>query len=727
MLKRTKNYKSYILILIAIISLLFVYSAVYVAAADTYSANEEDSLPLPVHKDHIAMGFTAITDDTVLLSGGTTPESATVYYFLDKDINLKGNITVEGRVTLCLNGHMLSGRETENFNGPIITVKSGAEFTLCDCGGESGSTGSEHKYYVAEEGKYVFYEGDLPQEAPAGAQTGVITGGVITNGVLRNEGTANYASAVQVEESAVFNMESGTIAGNTVDGYGGESTIYIAKNAVFNMMGGSVRGNIGSGNNIYSLGQMYMTGGDISYNCAQTGGGVSSNGLFMMSGGEIRGNKARGGGGGVWASGGEFYMNGGNICENRVLNGEGGAAFISNCLFTMEGGTVSSNHSYNLTHGVYVGSDSTFNINGGYFSGKCSKEYDGKGININGGYFSEGNPENNSVEGIVVAENKIVAAISPDFGDENYVGGFDYAVYNAGETVIDLTLKEENPIYDGNALENATDFDASATYRIAAATMNAQTEFSYSAGGADFISGLPVNAGEYTLKVSVKEYYDSLKKYYCPAMNKTITLTVNKARPEYVIPEGFIATYGDSLSEVTLPSGWSWKDGGVSVGNAGERAFTAVYTPTDTENYLTAEENITVTVNKAKPSYVVPEGLTAVEGQKLYEINLPSGWTWEDDYIEVGEAGEKSFSAVFTPEDTENYSTVTVTLQLTVSAKSVPDSENTDPDSGNYVIPTILITVAAILILSYGVFAVLFKKGIVCGKFFEKIYPFIKK
>lgn len=38
----------------------------------------------------------------------------------------------------------------------------------------------------------------------------------------------------------------------------------------------------------------------------------------------------------------------------------------------------------------------------------------------------------------------------------------------------------------------------------------------------------------------------------------------------------------------------------------------------------------TLTIEKAVPSYTVPEGLTATAGQALDEIELPDGWSWSE-------------------------------------------------------------------------------------------------
>ena len=74
-----------------------------------------------------------------------------------------------------------------------------------------------------------------------------------------------------------------------------------------------------------------------------------------------------------------------------------------------------------------------------------------------------------------------------------------------------------------------------------------------------------------------------------------ITLTVNKADPEFEVPTGLTAVCGNTLADVTLPKGWAWADNTQDVGTAGNNIFKANYTPDDTDNYNIAE-NIDVTV-----------------------------------------------------------------------------------------------------------------------------------
>ena len=75
--------------------------------------------------------------------------------------------------------------------------------------------------------------------------------------------------------------------------------------------------------------------------------------------------------------------------------------------------------------------------------------------------------------------------------------------------------------------------------------------------------------------------------------------------------------------------------------------------------YKGLNEVVAFTIRKAVPVYEVPSGLTASYGQTLVDVLLPDGFAWEDGTLPVGSAGEHSFKAAFTPEDTDNYETVT--------------------------------------------------------------------
>ncbi len=150
-----------------------------------------------------------------------------------------------------------------------------------------------------------------------------------------------------------------------------------------------------------------------------------------------------------------------------------------------------------------------------------------------------------------------------------------------------------------------------------------------------------------------------------------VNITVSKTDPVYTLPTDIRATYGQTLGDITLPIGFSFVDDlSTSVGNVGIKTFKVKYVSSDS-NYNEKEENIQVTVEKAVPEYTIPTGLTAVYEQTLSNITLPAGFSWEYPSRLVGETGKNTHTVTFTPEDTDNYFSVTgINVEVLVSKKT---------------------------------------------------------
>ena len=159
-----------------------------------------------------------------------------------------------------------------------------------------------------------------------------------------------------------------------------------------------------------------------------------------------------------------------------------------------------------------------------------------------------------------------------------------------------------------------------------------------------------------------------------------VTIDVSKANPTYTVPTGLTATYGDTLANVTLPNDehgtYTWQeDTKTSVGNAGEQVFKVTYTPEDTNNYnIVKDIEVSITVQKANPTYTLPSGLVVEYGKKLSDIILPEGFSWENPNELVGNVGSKKFRGKYTPKDTNNYNDVEVEISVEV-VKATPKYE----------------------------------------------------
>lgn len=137
---------------------------------------------------------------------------------------------------------------------------------------------------------------------------------------------------------------------------------------------------------------------------------------------------------------------------------------------------------------------------------------------------------------------------------------------------------------------------------------------------------VPTEAGDYKVTISSGTSHN-----YDGALNETLYFTIYKANPTYVVPTNLTAIYGNTLSDITLPSdangAWSFvEDGDMLLDEAKEYSFTLVYTPTDSNNYNTIEEVVTVNVLKAEPVYETPTIITELtyDGEEQALINAGS-------------------------------------------------------------------------------------------------------
>ena len=238
-------------------------------------------------------------------------------------------------------------------------------------------------------------------------------------------------------------------------------------------------------------------------------------------------------------------------------------------------------------------------------------------------------------------------------------------------------------MYDGNvvSLDNS-----SYTYNGDGKVTIAWYEDNNNAKGEQLASA-PINAGTYWVGVSAEatNLYQAAEE-----VTKKFTITPATATSPQT-PTLEAVTYGVKLSEITLPKGWTWEDGEIipTVTNTG---YTAYYTVTDYTNYdwsnvdgWDSEEHcvkrtLTLTVNKANPAYEEPTGLTATYGQTLADVELPEGWTWNNAEQSVGEVGEHQFTAIFTPDDLDNYNVVN-DIEVTITVNQADISEQIKAES----------------------------------------------
>ena len=601
----------------------------------------------------------------------TTAEKRAVLKLLD-NFDLTSALTFNtGFITLDLNGYMLKQTGSDS----VISINEGADFILDDL----SSATTTHNYYVAEDGLWTFYDGDLPEAAPDGAVTGVVTGGVITGGNASDGGgvyidggtftmtggtisgnTANFDGGGVELVNGTFTMTGGTISGNSAYDWGGG---VLVNNGTFTMSGGTISDNTAKtfGGGVYvAYGTFNMSGGTISGNTAQSGGGVGVDnyGTFTMNGGTISGNTAQSGGGVGVDNYGTFTMNGGTISNNSAVynddGGNGGGVYVAYGTFTMTGGTISDNMATYFGSCVYE-NGGTVSISGGYLDGTI----DGSTVSISGGYFAQ------EFDTAYLAENCVLQDVSVLGGaafDSDYIEGYPYAVYVKGV----ISISTEDIVYDGEAIEEGVNFMITGADGITL-TYSYKTE-----GGDEFTAGLPTNAGDYTLSACA---LNGEKQFI------SIVFDITIAKATYDMSDITFAdgnfTYDREAHSIaisgTLPGGVSVSyDVGYKV-NAGEYTVTATFTG-DSANY-NAIPNMTAKLTIAKADYDM-SGVTFEGGSFTYDGQahslvisgtLPTGVSVTYEGNDKVNVGEYTVTASFTG-DYANYNEIDdMTAKLTVT------------------------------------------------------------
>ena len=214
---------------------------------------------------------------------------------------------------------------------------------------------------------------------------------------------------------------------------------------------------------------------------------------------------------------------------------------------------------------------------------------------------------------------------------------------------------------------------------------NEGANVTYSYSGTDGTSYGPSNepptaAGSYSVTATTAE-----TTTHTAATSELVTFTIAKATlspDDYIVPTGLTATYGQTLEDVDLPDGWAWKDETQSVGEAGEHQFTAIFTPEDTDNYNTVEDEVTITVEKAElsdsqikiegdePSFelgdegtILTVTITGIEDENEYD-----NWTWSSDNTDVVTIN------MLTPQEVKTRSTEDLVSTAQVMPKGIGDA-----------------------------------------------------
>ena len=155
-------------------------------------------------------------------------------------------------------------------------------------------------------------------------------------------------------------------------------------------------------------------------------------------------------------------------------------------------------------------------------------------------------------------------------------------------------------------------------------------------------------------------------KNYTGQTTLDATLTLEKA-PLTIKVEDKNITYGDATEELTytITNGQIYGADNLNVtltredeqnNNVGSYEITGTY---ENKNYDVKFINGRYTIKKAIPTYVIPTGLTGEEDVTLTEIELPDGFTYQDDFTVPLSPGTYPVKLTYTPNDKVNYEIIT--------------------------------------------------------------------
>ena len=483
----------------------------------------------------------------------------------------------------------------------------------------------------------------------------------------------------------------------------------------------------GIGGSRVSCGTVIIYGGKVHatagmYGAAIGGGHGGSGGNITIYGGTVDATAGMYGAGigcGYTGAGGTIAINGGSI---RATGGSNGAAGIggsyanNGCDVTISGGTVTAigggsapgigGGSGASNHGTLTGntgyvihasiSGDTSNFNGIVYSGSTYQVY--------GNVTLAENIVLNNGETLRVSSGATltVADLSMISGSGTIDLPGDLMMEPAGPE--DISAPEKIAYTDGNLTQAILDaVSISAEKEVTLAGQQVTAHLIADGWTKTLKEGTAVSAGTYTVQFTKGS--NTIEKSITVAQSgSTLENQVSTDKPQY--------TYGDTITITGKPTATGVaafsltppaenqmtvysKDGKTQLSEAvnpdskgiytmtldstklGAGTHTLVVKFTGNDNLAKASQEITVVINKADPNVSIPTGLTAVIGSTLKDVALPSGWTWKAPGTDVGNAGEYSFLAVFTPADIANYNTLEVSLTVSVSKPDLSSAKVT--------------------------------------------------
>ena len=243
----------------------------------------------------------------------------------------------------------------------------------------------------------------------------------------------------------------------------------------------------------------------------------------------------------------------------------------------------------------------------------------------------------------------------------------EFTITKANSTVT-ITTQSLNKVYDGNAVSapeyTTSGSDGKVTIKWQEKSMTAKTEWKD-------LKSAPSTVGTYRVVVELAG-----NDNYNPA-SATLDFVISQATNTWVEELSITGwTYNEKANVPTAKAQYgevsftySSEENGTYTREVPKNAGTWYVKATveGTENYagLTSAP-VAFEIAKAIPTYENITNLVLEQGQELSKIELPEQFKWVDDTLTADELGTHTFKAIYTPEDTANYQTIEVEIEVKV-------------------------------------------------------------
>jgi Bacterial Ig-like domain (group 3)/Abnormal spindle-like microcephaly-assoc'd, ASPM-SPD-2-Hydin len=166
---------------------------------------------------------------------------------------------------------------------------------------------------------------------------------------------------------------------------------------------------------------------------------------------------------------------------------------------------------------------------------------------------------------------------------------------------------------------------------------------------------------------------------YGAASSGALTQVVNKATPPVSWNAPAAVAYGTALTSVqldatsTVAGMFAYSPAAGTVLVSGSQTLSVTFTPTDATDYNTATATVAVTVNKVTPTitWATPGAITSGTALSSTQLNATASVAGSFAYSPASgtvlAAGAQTLTVIFTPTDTVDYNTASVSVTLTVN------------------------------------------------------------